>query len=124
MNDTQPYDPSENTSPARECCHLDRSKVCRVIAWVIGGLVLACVFALIFGLLVKWLWSLTLAPLFGLPTPTYWQAVGLIIISRLLLGGFGHHKPNHPPPPWHRKTNGCFPGPFGDRQGKTDVASQ
>jgi hypothetical protein len=121
MNDTQSYDPPENTSPPGGGCRLDRSKVGRIVGWVIGGLVLACVFALIFGLLVKWLWGLTLTPLFGLSTPTYWQAVGLIVLSRLLLGGFGHHKPHHPPPPWHRKTNGCFQGPFGGHREKPGV---
>jgi hypothetical protein len=116
MNDTPSYESPENTSPTEKCCHLDRSKVCRIVGWVIGGLVLACVFALIFGLLVKWLWSVTLTPLFGLSTPTYWQAVGLIILSRLLLGGFGHHKPHPPAPPWHRKTNGCLQSPFGEHR--------
>ena len=114
MNDTPSYDPPESTNPPDGCCHLDRSKICRIVGWVIGGLVLACVFALIFGLLVKWLWSVTLTPLFGFSTPSYWQAVGMIILSRLLLGGFGHHKPHHPhSPPWRRKTNGCFQSPFG-----------
>ena len=118
MNDASSYDPTENTRPPRKGRRLDRSKVGKIVGWVIGGLLLACVFALIFGLLVKWLWSVTLTPLFALPTPTYWQAVGLIILSRLLLGGFGHHKPPPPPPPWHRKMDGCFPGPFGEHRGK------
>ena len=113
MNDHTSYDPSESTNPHEGRCKLDRSKVGRIVGWVIGGLVLACVFALIFGLLVKWLWSVTLTPLFGLPTPSYWQAVGMIILSRLLLGGVGHHKPHHPPaPPWRQKTSGCFQGPI------------
>jgi hypothetical protein len=115
MNDMPSYDPPENTPPER-CRHLDRSKIGRIVGWVVAGLAIACVFALIFGFLVKWLWGETLTPLFGLPTPSYWQAVGLIILSRLLLGGFGHHKPHpphHPPhPPWRRKPgerNGAAP---------------
>lgn len=107
MNDTPSYEPTEKPHSPDACCRLDRSKVCRIVGWVVSGIVLACVFALIFGLLAKWLWSVTLTPLFGFSTPSYWQAVGLIILGRLLLGGFGHHKPHHPPPPWHRKTNGC-----------------
>ncbi len=112
MNDTPTYDPPENTSPPEGGRRLDRPKIGRIVGWVIHGLLLACVFALIFGLLVKWLWSVTLTPLFALPTPTYWQAVGMIILFRLLLGGFGHQKPPPPPPPWHPKPNGCFHGPF------------
>jgi hypothetical protein len=111
MNETPLYDPPEKTNPSEKSCRMDRTKVGRIVGWVISGLVLACVFALLFGLLVKWLWSVTLTPLFGLSTPSYWQAVGLIVLSRLLLGGFGHHKPHHTPP-WVRKTNDGFHAPF------------
>ena len=76
---------------------LTSSKIGRIIGWVITGLVLACIFALIFGFLVRWLWGMTLSPLFDLPQPSYWQAVGLIILSRLLFGGFGRHKDAHRP---------------------------
>jgi hypothetical protein len=66
-------------------------KMARITGWVMSGTALACVLALIFGLLVKWLWGATLTPLFHIPEPTYWQAVGLIILAKLLFGGIGHH---------------------------------
>lgn len=73
--------------------HLTAAKLVRIIGWVVAGVAIACFFALIFGLLVKWLWGLTLTPLFGVPQLTYWQAVSLIILAKLFFGGVGHpHK--------------------------------
>ena len=70
------------------------TKVAGISGLAVSGLILACLFALIFGLLVKWLWGVTLTPLFGLPQPSYWQAVGLIILGKLFFGSFGHHPPH------------------------------
>ncbi len=72
----------------------------RIIFWVIIGLVLATFFALVFGILVKFLWGVTLSPIFGIPEITYWQSVGIVILSRLIFGGFGprsgHRDNKHP----------------------------
>ncbi len=62
----------------------------RIIFWVCTGLALATLFTLIFGMAVKYLWAATLTPIFDLPEITYWQAVGIIILARLVFGGFGH----------------------------------
>jgi len=45
--------------------------------------------AALFGLIVMALWNALMPDLFALPAITYWQAVGLFILSRILLGGFG-----------------------------------
>lgn len=37
------------------------------------------------------LWNLLLPEIFGLATINYWQAAGLLILTRLLFG-FGHHR--------------------------------
>ena len=66
------------------------SGVRRVVGWTIAGLSLAVVLAFVFGFIVKLLWGWTLTPLFGLKEPSYWQAVGLIILARLLFGGWSH----------------------------------
>ncbi len=68
-------------------------KVLRVLKWTLLGVIMAAVFALIFGVLVKWLWSFTLVPLFGISTPSYWQAVGIVVLARLVFGGF--HRNGH-----------------------------
>jgi hypothetical protein len=34
--------------------------------------------------------------IFGLGPVTYWQAFGIVILAKLLFGGFGPHRHNHP----------------------------
>ena len=36
-----------------------------------------------------WLWNAIMPDIFGLITITYWQAVGLLILFKILFGGFG-----------------------------------
>ena len=48
-------------------------------------------FVLIGGEAVKQLWNWLLPSLFGWPTLTFWQALGLLALCRLLFGGFGRH---------------------------------
>ncbi len=52
----------------------------------IGILVIALFFAL--GYVVMALWNGLMPPIFGLHTITYWQAYGLLILSKILFGGF------------------------------------
>ena len=40
------------------------------------------------GAAVMLLWNVLMPDLFGLTTITYWQAIGLLILARLLTGGF------------------------------------
>ena len=46
-------------------------------------------FAFIGGEVVKQLWNWLLPPLFGWPQVTFWQALGLLALSRILFGGHG-----------------------------------
>ena len=43
----------------------------------------------VFGLLVMSLWNWLMPGLFGLPPITFWQAWGVLILSRILFGSFG-----------------------------------
>jgi len=47
-------------------------------------------FAFLGGEAVKLLWNWLLPPLFGWPQLTFWQALGLLALCRILFGGFGH----------------------------------
>jgi hypothetical protein len=68
----------------------------RIVAMIVGGVVVACVFALAFGWLVMLLWNWLMPMLFGLKVITYWQAFGIVILSKLLFSGIGsHHKRHH-----------------------------
>lgn len=49
------------------------------------------VFIAIGGEVVLQLWNWLLPPLFGLPQITFWQALGILALCRILFGGFGHH---------------------------------
>jgi len=48
-------------------------------------------FVAIFGELVMHLWNWLMPALFGWHTIGFWQAFGLLILCRILFGGFGGH---------------------------------
>lgn len=48
-------------------------------------------FTWIFGEIVMHLWNWLLPGLFGWHQLTFWQALGLLILCRILFGGFGGH---------------------------------
>ncbi len=47
------------------------------------------VFVAIGGTIVRELWNWLLPPLFGWKQLTFWQAVGLLALCRILFGGYG-----------------------------------
>lgn len=49
------------------------------------------------GLLVMVLWNWLMPCLLGLPAVNYWQAVGLLLLCKILFGGIGggHHTHGH-----------------------------
>ena len=54
---------------------------------VLGALAVAAL-----GFVVMSLWNGLLPPLFGFKTIRFWQALGLLVLSRILFGGFhGRH---------------------------------
>ena len=52
------------------------------------------VFTFIGGQIVRLLWNWLLPPLFGWREVTFWQALGLLALCRILFGGFGHGGPS------------------------------
>jgi hypothetical protein len=53
-------------------------------------------FAVIGGEIVLHLWNWLLPPLFGWRQITFWQALGLLALCRILFGGFGRHGSGRP----------------------------
>src|SRR5271156_5278605 len=47
--------------------------------------------AVVFGFLVKFLWNALIPPIFGWHTITWLQALGLLLLSKILFGGFHRH---------------------------------
>ena len=59
------------------------------------GVMIAAVIVVVVSLvaaLFMQLWNWLIPDLFNGPVLTYWQALGLLILSKLLFGGMGHHK--------------------------------
>ena len=63
----------------------------RIVKRIVRGLVFVPVALLIlalFGFLFMSLWNWLMPALFGLRLITFWQALGLLILSKILFGGF------------------------------------
>lgn len=68
------------------------SRLAHIIGWVIVGLGFVGLFALVFGFVVKWVWNMLMPAVFGLSEITFWQAFGMVILAKLLFGGFSPHR--------------------------------
>ena len=67
----------------------------RVPFWVKAGIfapIGIAVAVLIFGLVVMLLWNALVPAIFGLGVITFWQALGILVLSKILFGGFGFHR--------------------------------
>jgi hypothetical protein len=59
--------------------------------WVVKGIKFALfgvVFATVFSYVVMHLWNWLMPPIFGWHVINFWQAVGLLVLSKILFGGF------------------------------------
>ena len=60
--------------------------------WILLGPVIILLFLLFIALggeIVRALWNWLLPPLFGLRQISFWEALGILALSRILFGGFG-----------------------------------
>src|SRR6516165_1778759 len=46
----------------------------------------------LFGFVVMSLWNWLMPPIFGLRVISFWQALGLVVLSKILFGGFHTHQ--------------------------------
>ena len=67
----------------------------RIVGMVIFGVLAAACFGLLFGLIIQALWNWLMPAVFGLPTINYWQAFGLVLLTRILFGTMGIHGERH-----------------------------
>jgi hypothetical protein len=65
-----------------------RKRLLVLAPFAILGVVL---FMALGGEVVRLLWNWLLPPLFGWRQITFWQALGLLVLCRILFGGFGLH---------------------------------
>jgi len=64
---------------------------------VLKVMTVVTVFIAIFSFVLMKLWNWLMPGLFGLHLITYWQAIGILILSKIIFGGFR----GRPGPPWH-----------------------
>lgn len=57
-------------------------------SWFVFFPLLFIGFALLLGLVVQQLWNGVITPVFGVGMLGFWQALGLLVLSRILFGGF------------------------------------
>lgn len=69
-------------------------KVMHIVGMVFLGLTLTVLFALLFGFVIMWLWNWLMPAIFGLGEITFWQAFGIIIMTRLLFTGVRMYPPH------------------------------
>ncbi len=59
------------------------------LIWLVPAAILAMVaFIIVGGIVVRALWNWLLPSLFGFHQITFWQALGLLLLCRILFGGF------------------------------------
>ena len=46
----------------------------------------------LFGYVTMLLWNALMPLIFSVTSITFWQAVGLLVLARLIFGGLGHHR--------------------------------
>lgn len=63
-----------------------RRRLIFIAPLALAGLVL---FVFLGGEIVRWLWNWLLPSLFGIREITFWQALGLLALCRILFGGVG-----------------------------------
>ena len=67
----------------------------RIGLFIVGGIAM---FFAVTGI-VMWLWNLLLPEIIGVQVITFWQAMGILVLSKILFGGFGGKGGKH----WGRK---------------------
>ena len=67
-------------------------KVHGVLKRVLKIVLFAALAIPLFGFVVMWLWNWLMPALFGLHSIGFWKALGLVILSKILFGGF-HARP-------------------------------
>jgi hypothetical protein len=77
--------------PTSRCGH-----ILKFGAHAVLGLAVVVVVALLFGWVAMTAWNAVIPAAFNLPLLNFWQAVGLLVLGRVLVGRFHHcHSGNH-----------------------------
>jgi len=61
----------------------------RIFKFRFLGIMMFLAMIAVFSVAAMFLWNVLMPEIFGLPVLNYWQAVGLVILARILFGGLG-----------------------------------
>ena len=64
-------------------------RIAKLIALGIAGVIAITLFIFLGGTVVQLLWNWLMPPLFGWRELTFWQALGMLALCRILFGGLG-----------------------------------
>ena len=64
------------------------NKGVKILKWTVMGMI----FILLFGWVTMLLWNWLVPALFNGPVITFWQTLGLLLLSKILFGGMGGKK--------------------------------
>lgn len=76
----------------RYCC---RYSIWRCIGFIILGILGFTIFAVLIGFVIMWLWNWLVPEIFHGGMISFWQAVGIAVLARLIFGGCHHGWYNH-----------------------------
>lgn len=68
---------------------LARLIVLRWVRLLVLFIIVAPLAILVFGGIVMWLWNHALVPVLHVSTLTFWQALGILVLCKILFGSFG-----------------------------------
>src|SRR5262245_24205751 len=57
----------------------------------------------LFGAIVMWLWNAVLPTVAGVHPLNFWQALGLLVLCKILFGGFWGRRCGQAGPPWRHR---------------------
>lgn len=63
--------------------------------FIAGAILFGTGAVVLFTFLVMWLWNWLMPAIFGLGIITFWQAAGILVLSKILFSGSGHGKSWH-----------------------------
>lgn len=76
--------------------HHRRWRAKYIVGGIFAGIFGIVALSFILGYVIMQLWNHLMPDLFGLAKISYWHAVGIFILAKLLFGHFMHGRPHHP----------------------------
>ncbi len=74
----------------RNNCEMEsEKKMAFKVLKVIGFVILGIAVCILLGFVIMWLWNWLMPQIFGLGVITYWQAVGIFILGKIIFGSIG-----------------------------------